>query len=114
MSQDKIDFSSLDPARDPARFDQMIQSVASRALEAHSRPLTISEQMGRWIRPALAMAAALAIVIWGAALLSNGAQSSTTQQKTDPAYVLSEWASSQERPSTSRIVQVLGGSHVQE
>lgn len=114
MNQEKIDFSSLDPARDPERWDRMIQSVASKALEARSRPQTISEQMGRWIRPALAMAAALALVIWGGALFSNRTQSSTVQQKIDPAYVLSGWASSQERPSTSRIVQVLGGSHVQE
>lgn len=68
MSEDRIDFSPLDPTRDPAYFDRIVASVMERAIDelaarcASNSPLL---QLVNWKRPMLAAAAVIAMVSVG-------------------------------------------------
>lgn len=107
MDDSRIDFSSLDPSRDPERWRGMIDSVARRALAAR-RPSSIALQLVAWARPAVAMAAALALVIWGAAWASGG-DAAAPKSRVEPAVILSSWATEDSFPPAAEILQVLGG-----
>jgi hypothetical protein len=111
MNDERIDLSVLDPSQDPQRWDRIIQSVTARAMEARRRRLTISYQLWTWSRPALAIAATVALAIWAGALASARNHSATVRENQEPAFVLAEWAVSSEPPSTSVILQVLGEHH---
>jgi hypothetical protein len=63
---DRIDFSALDPSRDPARWEKRIAVVMAAAHRGRPRRL---DHLQRSARSALAAAAAVAFVLWGAALL---------------------------------------------
>ena len=68
MNDDRIDFSALDPTRDQAHFDRLVDSVMARAADelatrrASSSPLM---QLVQWRRPMLAAAAVIAMVSVG-------------------------------------------------
>lgn len=62
MSDQRIDFSSLDPSRNRQRWEARIATIANRATENRRRRLTIAGQLVAWSRPVLAIAAGLAIV----------------------------------------------------
>ncbi len=114
MSQDRIDFSPLDPSRDEEHWDRTVQNLVSRALAARARPRTSRELFATWVRPALAVAAAVALMIWAGVLLTARTPPRASSHKIDPASVLSRWAVNRERPSPSRIVEVFGAHHVQK
>jgi hypothetical protein len=107
MNDEKIDLSSLDPSRNLAEWNQRIESIAARAWTAHQRRLTVVDQLVTWTRPALAIAAAAALVSWFGALTSGPSGSATTTVQ-DPALTLASWAMADEHPSASSILRVLG------
>jgi len=59
MSPQPIDLSSLDPTRDPA-FDERVSAIV-RAARVGS-PAGVVDYLSRWTRPALAAAAAIALL----------------------------------------------------
>jgi hypothetical protein len=85
---EKIDLSPLDPSRDRVRWERMVRSVAAQAA-----PHPVLLDLLRLARPALAIAAALAILAWVPALFSQREAGS-----------LVEWAS----PSAAELLS-LGG-----
>jgi hypothetical protein len=111
MDEQKIDLSVLDPSREPERWEKLIRSVARRALAARRRRLTVGYQLLAWARPALAIAAAAALVSWAGNLASPGPTATVAESEEDPAIVLARWASSDERPPATKILRVLGERH---
>ena len=73
--QEKLDLGLLDPARQELRWERMVRSVAARgaAGAARRRPGFLSAQLAAWLRPALACAAAAALVAWVPSWLHLGA-----------------------------------------
>ena len=111
MDEHKIDLSVIDPSRDGPRWERLVQSVAARALGAHRRRLTVGFQLLAWGRPALAIAASVALVSWAGSLVAPKRGTPATQKQEDPAIVLAQWAGSDERPAPSQILRVLGEPH---
>jgi hypothetical protein len=111
MNDERIDLSSVDPSRDAQRWDQLVESVASRAWSARQRRFTVGYQLSAWARPGLAIAAAVALTIWAGALTGTGRDTQAAQNQQEPAFALSEWAANDEVPDTSKILTVLGGSN---
>jgi hypothetical protein len=71
---DRIDLSPLDPARDPARWEQLLAATRLRVdavLEARPMRLDSLTVVAGWARPILA-AAAVALTLLGAALAAAG------------------------------------------
>jgi hypothetical protein len=110
MNDERIDLSSLDPSRDEARWNRRIELIAARAAAAGRRRLTVAQQLRTWMRPALAIAASVALVSWLGALASRPSEPTAITATEDPASTLARWAMSDERPSTSSILEVLGGT----
>ncbi len=118
MNDEPIDFSPLDPSRDAARWERMVQAVAARgqAARAQSVPLLLLK-VGR---PALVVAAALAILCWAPMFLRGPVDTSSstvqasvaTQAKAqkNPALQLSAWAANDELPATAELLSTLGES----
>ena len=110
MDDERIDLSALDPSRDAARWDQMIESVAARALEARSRPSPVALQVVAWAPAALVLAAAAALVVW-LAPTGSGTPAATPPAQQPAAFALAQWASSGELPKTAELLETLGGDH---
>ena len=105
---DKIDFGALDPSRDRDRWEGLVGHVVARATARRRRP-TLGGEIRAWGRPALALAAVLALVVW---LAGSWRGESTVARQ--PAASLSEWAMNDEVPSATTILEVLGdddGTH---
>jgi hypothetical protein len=109
MHDEKIDLSALDPARDTHHWNRLVESVVTRALANRQQPLTIGFQMLMWSRPILAIAAALALVFGLRELLPH--ERLAHSRAVAPAFILANWAANDERPDTTKILQVLGGSN---
>ena len=108
MDEHKIDLTCLDPSRDHERWDRIVNSLAAKAWAARQRKLTVPIQLLAWARPALAIAAAVALVPWVASLARESGDETQVTTEQDPALVLAHWASQDERPAPSRILEVLG------
>lgn len=123
MSDEKMDLSILDPSRDQERWKAIVDSLASRAWNTRRRQLSVSFQIVCWARPALAIAASLALVSWAAtwardgtarcAACVDGATTSSTSSRSaqDPTTQLAQWAAADQMPATMQILQVLGTRH---
>jgi len=114
VNDDKLDLSALDPARDSERWEQRIGQVVARAVVARAvvaRRWSIGGQLRSWARPALGLAAAAAVFSWLGLILRWQDQAPlSTSQNEEAVSVLSRWAASDEQPSASRMLSVLGGS----
>jgi hypothetical protein len=113
MDEEKIDLSELDPSRDAPRWARMVESVAARAMAARrARPSSeiFAEALVRRARPMLAFAAAAAILVWAGAWNAGRHRTSTTAASAVPALALAQWAAEDSVPSTSNILDVLGGT----
>lgn len=71
MSEEHIDFESVDPTADPARFDHLVRTITESAageLERRRARATVVGQISSWRRPLLTAAAVTAImsgaVLW--------------------------------------------------
>lgn len=65
MTEDRIDFSPLDPTRDPARFEGIVLRImeqAAAALAARRRRPSAVELIAAWRWPAFAAAAAIVLL----------------------------------------------------
>jgi hypothetical protein len=104
--KDKIDFAALDPSRDPARWGPLVAQVAARGLARFQRRLapSLAAQVVAWWRPALAMAAAVALVVW----LGAGRRPPVVTASADPALEVARWAEGTEPASTAAMLDVLG------
>jgi len=60
LPPDPIDLSALDPTRDPA-FDDRVSDIV-RSARVGSSPPAVVDYLSRWTRPALAAAAAIALL----------------------------------------------------
>lgn len=103
---ERIDLSSLDPARDPERWQRKLEETVNLAIRARNRRVTVGGQIYLWTKPLLGIAAGIACVVWTGALLSGGSGDTNTTE--DPHATLSVWAAEGEVPSsTSKMLQVL-------
>ena len=59
MSEEPLDLSPLDPTRGPA-FDHRVAAIISEARVG--APATVVDYLSRWTRPALAVAAVIAVL----------------------------------------------------
>src|SRR5690242_1628483 len=103
MSDHKIDFSALDPQRDPERWNRQVEATVARALarrQAGAFAFTLLE----WARPALLVAASIALVTWCGVGVR---QSRTTEPhgSDDAAWVLTRWAVTGEEPSVASMLE---------
>jgi hypothetical protein len=96
---DRIDFAALDPARDRVRWERMMGDVATRALARRRRG--VGAQLGAWARPALALAACVALFVWGAVVVRGPRPGPVS---TDAAYELVGWARADHVPDEARSV----------
>ncbi len=97
MTDHPIDFSPLDPRRDPDRFDGMIRHVVARGLPPPVSPLTWS--LARLFAPGFATALVLALVFGVLAARvpaagpapGDGAGTAATATSTGP-FAFATWA----------------------
>jgi hypothetical protein len=111
MDEEKIDLSGIDPSRDRQRWEGLVQALASRAHAARQRQLSVGHQLLAWARPALAIAASVALMSWAGRLVSPEQDAAVTEGEQDPAIVLAQWAMNDERPPANTILRVLGEPH---
>jgi hypothetical protein len=102
--QDRIDLTLLDPSRDRAHWNALVDSITRRALLKQRARSSVTGQLAAWARPTLAVAAALCLLVWASAL--------TWQRRAnqDAVDLMSSWASSSELPGTSNILDAFEGA----
>jgi hypothetical protein len=83
--EDRIDFSALDPARNPKRWDAVVQRTVAASLERSSAFTELWASLPR-SRPALFALAALAVLTWLPWLLRE--ETRVTNTSTEPALAL--------------------------
>ena len=105
MDEDRIDFSALDPRRDPARFERMVQAVTAGAMPVAVHPL-LATLIG-WGRVAVACGALAAVAAWTPALVRGPAASSVVSSRSDLVALVSSWARSGAIPGDADLTQVL-------
>ncbi|PKN55062.1 MAG: hypothetical protein CVU56_23340 [Deltaproteobacteria bacterium HGW-Deltaproteobacteria-14] len=103
-----VDLSPLDPTRDPQRWEALVARVVTRAVAHARRRLTIGAQLAAWARPALAVAAALALVAWAGAAISSPSSEATRLSR---VQVVTDWAYEGAAPSAGQIIEVMGESN---
>ena len=106
MSDHKLDFSVLDPHRDAERFNRMVDATLERAL-SRRRGGTFAFTLLEWARPALLVAASIALVSWCSVSVRQG-KLPEPQRADDAAWVLTRWAVTGEQPSVASMLEVLG------
>jgi hypothetical protein len=102
---DRIDLTALDPSQDRVRWAALVGTIAARA--AQTSRLSVTRQVLVWARPTLAIAAAVALVVWGTALF--GAREAEAEAA--PAELLARWAQADEIPAATQILEVLGDAN---
>lgn len=110
QDDDRLDLGALDPSRDRARWAALVASVASRA-EDKARRASVPRQLLVLARPALALAAVLALVVWGAAYFDV---TSGVEVEAAPTDVLARWAQNDELPAPTQIFDVIGAVNAAE
>ncbi len=117
MSDERIDFSSLDPTQDAERFDAIVHSItdaAANQLAARRARATVVGQVASWWRPLLAAAAIVGIVSIGA-LARSGTTAATTETEVGLAEAIgmpqqiAEWVLTEDVPTPAELLVVLGG-----
>jgi hypothetical protein len=109
-TEDRIDFSALDPSHNELRWTRTVHALVGSALVERRKRLSIEQQLLRWARPVLAVAAGLSFVTWTASYLaSNRAQQVSTLQN-PPALILANWAANNQIPEPSDLFGTLGGN----
>ena len=110
MSDERINLEPLSPWPDNGDFESIVQSVAKRAIANRRDRSSYTFQLKSLVKPALALAASVAIVVWIGALAQGKSDEEVVRAKKDPAFELASWAASGTVPPTSEIIRVLGGS----
>lgn len=84
MNDERLDLRALDPTRDPERFDRAIGRIMDRAalpLAARRARRTAVDQVTRWWRPMLALAAAVTVAAIGVLTQVTPASSGTAARE---------------------------------
>jgi hypothetical protein len=102
--EEGLDLSPLDPTRDPVRFGALARSVAARA-SARQAPEAWA-LLWRFGRPSVALAAVLALAVWGPLLWP--ASRFVASDGADPAEAVLEWARAGTPSSAAEVLQALG------
>ena len=106
MSNRPIDFSSIDPKRNEARWESMIHSVLERSKKTRNRSQFFGHLVS-WAKPAITAAAAVALFcLIGAVARHTDSPRQTSQS--EPALMVASWAVGEEMPNTADILTVLG------
>ncbi len=111
MTDRKIDFSSLEPFTDRGRLEDIARTMAARVVAVRRRRPDLLLQLLAWSRPALAIAACVALVSWVGPYLRERSTQAQVTSRAEPAFVLAGWSIVDHRPSTKEILQVLGDNH---
>jgi hypothetical protein len=114
MDHERLDLSAIDPTSDPQRWERLVQSVASRAWEAHRVRVTVHLLLVTWARPVLAVAATVALVAWTGALSTSRGRVEPSLSSEDPVVALATWAASDRLPATDKVLYVMGVEHAIE
>jgi hypothetical protein len=109
MDSERIDFSALDPSRDERRWTRSIDAVVKRALAERRKRLSVEQQLLRWARPVLAVAAGLCVVAWTADYFSPTRKAVPATQH-PAAITLASWAANNQIPEPSDLLGVLGNN----
>jgi hypothetical protein len=109
MNQERIDFTSLDPTRQRAKWDARIDFVVRSAVASHRKRTTVEGQLLLWARPMLAVAATVALVGTIAVTVTERPKLVT---KSDPAMEIITWAARDDIPSTEAVMTAFGDAHV--
>jgi hypothetical protein len=107
---DRIDFSALDPRRNELRWARTVHGIVGKALAERRKRLSIEQQLLRWARPVLAVAAGLSVVAWTAGFLAAGRSELGSAGQRSPALTLANWAANNQVPEPSDLVGTLGGN----
>ncbi|MBK8482408.1 MAG: hypothetical protein IPL40_14785 [Proteobacteria bacterium] len=114
MTDPRFDFSSIDPSRDRTRWEQRIAELATQAAAAAQARRTVSAQLATWLKPALALAAGIALALWLAAPPSlTSRPSRELAQGQDPAFALQYWALGDNNHTAWKQLEALGVDHEQ-
>jgi hypothetical protein len=106
MSDGKIDFSIIDPQRDPERWNRNVEATVAGAI-ARRQGGVLARTLLECARPALLVAASIALVTWCGASVSQSRQR-PTRGSDDAAWTLTRWAVTGEQPSVASMLEVLG------
>lgn len=109
MNDEPIDFSPLDPSRDARRWQARIDGIVAETMRARQRRLGLMSQLLSFAKPALAIAAALALVSWAGAMQYRSQPS--VRASAHPATNLLEWAANDQVPSANEVFESLGVQH---
>lgn len=110
MDRDRIDFSALDPSRDAERWDRLVRATAARAMEARRPAHVLAGLVASW-RPALALAAAAAVLAWVPAILSTRGSSAEKATPPDPVLSTASWALRARSEAAADLVEAIGADH---
>lgn len=115
MTDDRIDFTPLDPTRDPQRFERIVSEVmreAGPALAGTRLEGAVFGQLVRWWKPLL-VAASIAAVAAAATLSlvptrrsADAAEYGLAEAMGVPA-VMADWLESEETPTTAELLVAL-------
>lgn len=100
-----IDFSSLDPSRNHLRWQARIGQIVDTTMRARRQRESLPASLLHYARPALAIAAAIALVSWVGAMRSK--TSVTTAGAESSSSSVLEWAINDQVPSTSEVLNSL-------
>jgi hypothetical protein len=106
MSDDKIDFSIIDPQRDPERWNRKVEATVTHAI-ARRQGGALAGTLLECARPALLLAASIALVTWCGASVRQSRQP-PARGSDDAAWTLTRWAVTGEQPSVASMLEVLG------
>jgi hypothetical protein len=106
-----IDFSALDPARNQVRWERSIQALVARGYAERRRRYVLEQELLRWARPVLAVAAALCLIVWTAGYL-RGTRAAIPARSSalPPALTLATWAANDRIPDSNELFGTLGGN----
>ena len=107
---ERIDFSALDPCRDELQWKRTVDGLVGKVLAERRSRLSIEQQLLRWARPVLAVAAGLCLMAWTASLLGDSNSPQTSSVRHPPALTLANWAANNQIPKPSDLLGTLGGN----
>lgn len=116
MDDRPIDLGALDPTLDDERWQRRIAAISALAAPALARRATAAASPAQvlvgWFRPALAMAATLALCAGAALLLSfdggASARAVTAEALRLPSPV-SQWLGEDQPPTMAEVAAAVGG-----
>ena len=109
MDPDRIDLSSLDPSRDPKKWESMIRATVNRSFVRVHPMWSSMVHSGRLM---LAAAALIAAVAWVPGLMRS--RSNLEVAKVDTAERFAEWADDGAVPSSVNLIDTMQSGRIDE